>query len=186
MARTSQTEIAVLGALSVEPMTGYRVRAAISETLGHFWHESFGQIYPALAALETAGLVEREEPGTTSKGRFRITSAGQERLTDLLSEPFGPPPARNPLLLRLFFGRHVDPALTRRRLVDALADAEARSEELARLRAEVAAEAGDTPDAVYWLATVSAGEHGARATADWARETLALLEPLTTDGGPVA
>lgn len=199
MARTSQTEIAVLGALSVEPMTGYRLRAAISETLGHFWHESFGQIYPTLSALEAAGLVEREGPdgpssrpsevASTSKGRFRITAGGEERLVELLAEPFSPPPARNPLLLRLFFGRHVDPALTRRRLEGALEDAESRTAELARLRHEIAAEMDGSPDAAYWLATLSAGEHGARATADWARETLTTLEDAvsrTTDGGPVA
>ena len=56
MARRSQTELAVLGALSTGPMSGYELRAAISEVLGHFWHESYGQIYPCLAALEEAGF----------------------------------------------------------------------------------------------------------------------------------
>ena len=191
MARTSQTEIAVLGELSVEPMTGYRLRAAISETLGHFWHESFGQIYPTLAALEAGGLVEREgtqtdrspeaaapPAETPGRGRFRLTAAGEERLAELLGEPFTSPPARNPLLLRLFFGRHVDPALTRSRLEDALLDAEQRTARLAQVRHEITADPDGSRDAVYWLATVSAGEHGARATADWARETLAMLDAL--------
>ena len=52
MSRKSQTELAVLGALAVEPATGYGVRQAITQTLGHFWQESFGQIYPCLADLE--------------------------------------------------------------------------------------------------------------------------------------
>ena len=190
MARTSQTEIAVLGALSVEPMTGYRLRAAISETLGHFWHESFGQIYPTLSALEGAGLVEREgtgapsvgddAPSSTGKGRFRITAAGLARLAELLAEPFSPAQARNPLLLRLFFGRHVDPGVTRRRVEDALEAAEARIAELARLRREIATDTAASEDAAYWLLTLSAGEHGARATADWAREALETLDRLPT------
>jgi DNA-binding PadR family transcriptional regulator len=46
MARQAQTSTAVLGALSVEPMTGYEIRQVIADVLGHFWHESFGQIYP--------------------------------------------------------------------------------------------------------------------------------------------
>ena len=54
MSRQSQTEVAVLGALSVEPMSGYAARRAITETLGHFWSESFGQIYPTLASLARA------------------------------------------------------------------------------------------------------------------------------------
>ena len=195
MARTSQTEIAVLGALSVEPMTGYRLRAAISETLGHFWHESFGQIYPTLATLESRGLVEREAapadraPGTAlpvaqaARGRFCLTAAGEERLVELLAEPFTLAPARNPLLLRLFFGRHVDPALTRRRLEEALAEAESRTAELARVREEIVADVDRSPDTAYWLATVSAGQHGARAAADWARETLAALDDLPAGTG---
>ena len=59
MARSEQTQTAVLGALSVMPMTGYALRNEIRDTLGHFWSESFGQIYPALAELERQGLVER-------------------------------------------------------------------------------------------------------------------------------
>ena len=59
MSRQSKTELAVLGALSVQPMSGYAVRAAITETLGHFWSESFGQIYPTLARLESDALVVR-------------------------------------------------------------------------------------------------------------------------------
>ncbi len=173
MARTSQTELAVLGALSVEPMTGYRLRAAITDTLGHFWHESFGQIYPTLNALEAAGLVQRE--GTTGSGAFHITAAGEARLRDLLAEPFSPPPARDPLLLRLFFARHVAPELTRERLTQALDAAVSRSEEFARVRAEIE-EQPKPADAIYWLITLSAGEHAARARIAWLREALELLD----------
>jgi len=171
----------VLGALSVEPMTGYGLRAAITETLGQFWHESFGQIYPTLAALEAAGLVEREEPSGSSPRR--ITAAGQARLRELLAEPFSPPPARDPLLLRLFFGRHVDPDLTRERLEHALDTTQQRSEEFARVRAQIQ-EQPDAPDAVYWLITLGAGEHAARARIAWAREALELLDRSTAGHRP--
>lgn len=40
-------------------MTGYAVREAIRDVLGHFWSESFGQIYPTLAQQQDDGLVER-------------------------------------------------------------------------------------------------------------------------------
>jgi DNA-binding PadR family transcriptional regulator len=172
MARTSQTELAVLGALSVEPMTGYRLRAAITDTLGHFWHESFGQIYPTLKALEAAGLVERQ--GTTG-GAFHITSAGEARLRALLAQPFSPPKPRDPLLLRLFFARHVAPELTRERLVQAMDAAVSRSEEFARVRAEIEGQPGSA-DTAYWLITLSAGEHAARARIAWAREALESLD----------
>ena len=61
MARGRQTELAVLGALSVQPMTGYAVREEIRQVLGHFWSESYGQIYPALAELQRDGLIEAQQ-----------------------------------------------------------------------------------------------------------------------------
>ena len=182
MARTSQTELAVLGVLSVEPMTGYRLRAAITDTLGHFWHESFGQIYPTLKALEAAGLVERK--GRTGSGALHITSAGEARLRDLLAEPFSPPQARDPLLLRIFFARHVAPELTRERLVQAMDAAVSRSEEFARVRAEIEAQPSN-PDAVHWLITLSAGEHAARARIAWAREALESLDRSAVDAARI-
>lgn len=82
------------------------------------------------------------------------------------------------MLLRLFFGRHVDPDLTRERLVRALDAAESRSEEFARVRTEIQ-EQPDAADAVYWVITLSAGEHAARARITWAREALDLLDRST-------
>ena len=82
MARSSQTHLAVLGALSVEPMTGYAVRAAITQTLGHFWSESFGQIYPTLTELIARGEIRPTEPGRTSGSRFELTAAGRSRLRE--------------------------------------------------------------------------------------------------------
>jgi DNA-binding PadR family transcriptional regulator len=104
MARSSQTHLAVLGALSVEPMTGYAVRAAITQTLGHFWSESFGQIYPTLTELSARGEIRPTEPGRTSGSRFELTAAGRTRLRELLAEPAAVSPPRNGLLLRLFLG----------------------------------------------------------------------------------
>ncbi|WP_432494729.1 PadR family transcriptional regulator [Kineococcus auxinigenes] len=186
MARTSQTQLAVLGALSIEPMTGYRLRAEIVQTLGHFWQESFGQVYPALAALEEEGLLEREPDGDQPTGRsgnvFHLTAAGRERLRELLAQPFSQPPPRDPLLLRLFFGHHVEPALVRTWLTEALTGAERACEHYDELRAEIEREPDFATRGVFRLLTVSAGRHAARARADWAREALELLEGVVTDG----
>ncbi len=176
MSRQSQTEIAVLGALSVQPMSGYAVRKAITETLGHFWSESFGQIYPTLARREAEGHVAPSGDGRTTGSTYRLTTKGRRRLRALLSEPIPAAPPRNGTLLRLFFGELLGPdecadlvAATRER-------AEASLSELRSIRREVQAEvdAGDT-GAAYRLITVSAGEHAARAQMAWADEALAIL-----------
>ncbi len=74
--KQSQTRTAVLGALSVEPMTGYALREAIRDVLGHFWSESFGQIYPTLAALQSEGLIRRAGSGQRGSSTFTITPSG--------------------------------------------------------------------------------------------------------------
>lgn len=166
MARSSQTDMAVLGALSIEPMTGYAVREMISTVLGHFWSESFGQIYPALKALEQDGLVERGK-------RFAITAAGESRLRELLRQPIHDIPPRNGLMIRIFFGRTLGAQACRELIEQTRADAESRLAEYERLLAENATESG--PDTVFIRMTLLAGKGTAEAAIAWADECLVLL-----------
>ena len=87
MPRTPQTDLAVLAVLSVAPMSGYAVREAIRDQLGQFWSESFGQIYPTLASLNSAGLVEKVPGERAGSSLFSLTTAGRERLLELLRAP---------------------------------------------------------------------------------------------------
>jgi DNA-binding PadR family transcriptional regulator len=177
MARSSQTELAVLGALSVQPMTGYALREEIRQVLGHFWSESYGQIYPTLAELQRNGLIEAAHGRRSGSSTYTLTPQGRDRLTDLLRQPHQPTPPRNALMLRLFFGRTLG--------VDACSDLirQARSEAVRRLaefkeiRAELAADP-NTEHHPYWLLTISAGEHTARAAIAWADESLDALRQL--------
>ena len=173
MTRPPQTEIAVLGALSTGPMSGYEVRRSITEVLGHFWHESYGQIYPSLAALERAGSVRRTGPGRTSGTVFEITATGEQRLRELLAEPYTAPPARNGLLLRLFFGTHLPPGGPEELLAEAHDAAVAALERFAAVRAGLDDDPG-REQALRTL-TLSFGEHMARAQLAWARESLDVL-----------
>ena len=40
MAKTNKTELALLGMLNLEPMSGYDLRHEIEESIGYFWQES--------------------------------------------------------------------------------------------------------------------------------------------------
>lgn len=176
MARPSQTELAVLGALSTGPMSGYEVRRAITEVLGHFWHESFGQIYPCLTALEQSGAVRRTGPGRTSGTVFEITDVGEARLRTLLAEPHVTTPARNGLLLRLFFGSHLPAGVPESLLEQARDGAQRALGEYTAVRDTLA----DDPSLEQALRTItlSFGEHLARAQLAWAQESLEALGSL--------
>ena len=184
MARASQTETAVLGALSVEPMTGYALREAIRDVLGHFWSESFGQIYPTLAELVRRGHVKRRGVARTRSSTFAITASGRARLKELLAQPIQSVPPRNGLMLRLFFGRQLGPEACRSLVLEARADAERRLAQYEAIRLEFELDDSHAKDRPFWLLTVAAGEHTARAAIAWADEALAALHEL--DASPDA
>jgi DNA-binding PadR family transcriptional regulator len=181
VARASQTEAAVLGVLSVQSMTGYAVREAIRDVLGHFWSESFGQIYPTLAQLEQDGLVERSHGERAGSSVYGITAAGCDRLVELLSQPDRPAPARSGLMLRLFFGNALGVEACRDLIRQARVTAEGQLKTFQALRDELASEAATREHHPYWLLTISAGEHTARAALAWADESLDALAALEPD-----
>ncbi|MGZ8438989.1 MAG: PadR family transcriptional regulator [Candidatus Limnocylindrales bacterium] len=179
--RTSQTEIAVLGALTVEPMTGYALRQAILDVLGHFWSESFGQIYPTLARLERQGHVNRRGSRRPGASNFEITAPGRARLRELLGQPIQQTPPRNGLLLRLFFGRHLGIEACRALVLDSRAAAVEQLAAYETIVQEIESDPDNADDRPFWLLTVAAGRHSARAAITWADEALAALGDLQTD-----
>ena len=180
MARQAQTATAVLGVLSIEPATGYEIRQAVTSVLGHFWHESFGQIYPCLTQLEVDGLI-RAAPGERANSRrYEITPAGRARLKQLLAEPPTPQPARNGTLLRVFFGWAQSPSDLTALLDTSEAHARERLATFAGIRAELASEAAYAEHVPYWSATIRAGELAAEAQLTWVAETRAALAPPAT------
>lgn len=178
MARTSKTRLAILGMLMAEPMTGYRLREAIAESIGHFWQESFGQLYPTLRELEQQKLVVSDRKSATGGRRiqYAITDAGRQALRAWLeSDPESFASNRSELLLQLFFGRHAGPGVIRGRLerhrTGLLA---ARDEYRAFERLVLDDGAIDQP---YWLATVRHGLAMVDASLAWVDQTIADLGP---------
>jgi DNA-binding PadR family transcriptional regulator len=176
MTRRRQTDLAILGALSFQPMSGYALREAIVEVLGHFWSESFGQIYPALAELEADGLVRRREGERARSSLFELTPEGAERLQVLLREPAMAQPPRNGMLLRLFFGAVLGAEACRKLVLEARAEAESRLAGFDAIAARLQSDA--EPGRTYIAITLAAGRHSALAAIAWAEEALALLKDL--------
>jgi DNA-binding PadR family transcriptional regulator len=170
------TDIAVLGALSVEPMNGYELRRSIRDVLGHFWSESFGQIYPALGRLHDAGFVQARPGGRPGSTEYTTTASGDERLAELLTHPIKDRPPRNGTLLRLFFGRHLGADRCCELLDETAADTRAQLAHLLETRREVEAEA--LADAPYFLITIDLGIRTCEATLAWAETAREQLRQL--------
>ena len=100
----SATGRVVLGMLAVGPKSGYDIKAIVDHSTRFFWAASYGQIYPELKRLETAGLIAADgREGGRRRTGYRLTAAGAEALRDWLGEPEQIHELRDEGLLKLFF-----------------------------------------------------------------------------------
>ncbi len=83
----STNAYALLGLLSLEPMTGYTIKKRVEDSLTHFWKTSYGQIYPTLSKFVNEDLVTVEfvqnDKGPDSK-LYTITEKGRLELIEWL------------------------------------------------------------------------------------------------------
>lgn len=181
MTGRQSSEYAILGMLSLRPMSGYDIRKTVQESIRYFWSESYGQIYPALKRLESQKLVERArgaQKGRAGRQVYVLTRVGRRKLREWLTQAPQMQPFRNELLLKLFFGRLVPPEACQ----EHLQQFRQRQEDFLRTYCQVErwlhTEHARHPDLPFWLMTLSCGVHQARALRDWCDETLAALEKI--------
>jgi PadR family transcriptional regulator AphA len=171
----------LLGVLAIEPMSGYDLGLTIRQSAGHFWNESYGQIYPNLKKLASEGFVSRQterQKGKPDRHVYSITDKGRERLKKWLAVPPQPEIPRNELLLKLFFGPQV-PTEILIGYVERMAN-ECRDllELLERAEREEIDKNQHYPGAPYWKMAAHFGQMEMRAHLRWAEETLAELKKL--------
>lgn len=175
----------LLGFLNYYPMTGYELKKFFDTSVAHFWNAEQSQIYAALKQLEAEDLVEMQVEMQTDRPNrkvYSITEDGRNELIEWLATPAEPEQVREPLLIKMFFGR----ALQREQLLAVL---RAQLEELRRVTAmyagdametvhKFAAAAGMEEDARLWALTVEAGISHHRAAIEWVEHALRQLEQM--------
>ncbi|RKG91116.1 PadR family transcriptional regulator [Corallococcus terminator] len=183
MARESTCRFAILGMLCREPMSGYDLRSAIERSVGHFWQESYGNLYPTLKQMAQEHLVELEPEEPSRGGRvrkaYRVTEAGRTALAQWLRRPVLPHVERNELLLKLFFGAQVGPTDSLAQVERSRSEAEGLLAALRLIDENVRHSRGDDPERPYWHLSIRAGLLGLEAHLRWcdeAREALQRME----------
>ena len=76
-------EYAILGLLSLRPMTGYDIKKVFAGTAALYWSDNNNQIYRTLLNLHRDQLLEREiQPQENYPARkvYRISEKGREEL----------------------------------------------------------------------------------------------------------
>ena len=171
----------LLGLLTIAPMSGYDLRQAIRSSVGHFWNESYGQIYPNLKRLEAAGCVTAKTERQTGKPErhiYSITKEGRARLAAWLEIEPQPEIPRNELLLKLFFGAQGSPELLIGQVERMMERERTFLHEFSRIEQEEIAPGRQYPDAPYWKMTARFGQLELDAHLRWAEETLTELRQI--------
>jgi PadR family transcriptional regulator, regulatory protein AphA len=175
------TAHALLGALSIAPMSGYGIRMLIQQSIGHFWNESYGQIYPALRRLAKEGLVEKRterQKGRPDKHVYSLTERGRGELRRWLELPAAASVPRNEMLLKLFFGRQSSLKVNQRHVREYRKRHEAAGKLYLAMMKSIPREHAGHPDLPYWLMTLRLGVHESKALVAWCDETLRELEKM--------
>ena len=104
MDEISATQAALLGMLSIKPMSAYEIEKFSKESIGFFWNESYGNIHKNLKKLHSENLVQIIESNNNrrSKTVYLISALGQRKLTYWIEHKPKETIIRDELLLKVF------------------------------------------------------------------------------------
>lgn len=176
--RISSSSQALLGLLTIEPMSGYDLGLNVRASVGHIWSESYGQIYPNLKKLAAAGLVSAKTErgkGRPDRNVYSITEKGREQLVEWLLTPPQPEIPRNEMLLKLFFGSLVPAEVLIGYVERMVVEHRSLLERFTQIERTEIAQYEDRVEAPYWLMTARYGQLEMEAHLRWAEEALAAL-----------
>jgi len=163
-----------LGLLSLNEACGYDLKKNFESLFKHFFAAGYGSIYPALADLAEAGLVNcREVPqnGRPARKVYEITDAGRRHFQDSLGRTHPTHKLRSDFLVMMYFADQLDKNRLQRLLdtrISEFYDATAHIERLTEPRS------ADTPAGARFVAGF--GKAVAEAAARYIEENRYLLE----------
>lgn len=179
--RVNSSTQALLGLLTIAPMSGYDLGRTVRSSIGHIWSESYGQIYPSLKKLAASGMVvcrTKKQKGKPERRVYSITPKGRERLLQWLLAPPQPEVPRNEMLLKLFFGAQVPTEVLIRNVEAMAAQHRALLYKFEQTERDEIDGNAHYPDAPFWKMAVRFGQIEMQAHLQWAEETLASLQKI--------
>jgi DNA-binding PadR family transcriptional regulator len=178
----NRTAYVILGMLSIEPnQSGYDIRKAVESSVGYFWNESYGQIYPTLKRMAAEGLIVPSSSTAVPRQRrqeYSLTDAGRACLREWLALPFQNDPPRNEFLLKLFFAREAAPGVA----IAHVGELQDRNRRMLATLLEFETMASKTPSQnphmPYWMLTLNLGIALTRTALEWGESALAQLSSM--------
>lgn len=171
-------KFALLGMLSLCPGSGYDIKKLMASSIGYFWSESYGRIYPLLKQLAKEGLIRlQHEPksGRRERQSYAITQKGARALEEWLRREPRLEPNRSELLLKMFFSGRVPVEVASAQVLARKQSEERNLARYAHVEEQLRKNRAGHPELPYWLSTLSYGRHRSEAIVTWCDETLRRL-----------
>lgn len=175
---------ALLGLISYQPSTGYELRITFSKSVQFFWNATLPQIYRTLNQMESQGwLTVKVEPqeGKPSRKIYSITEEGMGELKRWLVSKPEITPERNPLLLKLFFGRMIDAEALNKIIVGCQEYhkklLEQYDTETVNVIQYYADACSSKADAAFWRLTLDFGQRYSKMVTEWCDHVLRTISP---------
>jgi len=183
LAKVNKTKYALLGILSNISGSGYDIKKVCDSSIGHFWNENYGHIYPVLQKMEQENLITKEvkqTEGRPDKNIFSITQKGKEELEEWLMLPIEQQPTRSELLLKIFLSKDIPVENIVEKIKKRKDDCERDLQKYSEI--EELFNSGkiqaDKKSLVLWTSTINYGRKGEEAQIKWCNETLEELEKI--------
>jgi PadR family transcriptional regulator AphA len=173
---------ALLGFINYGPMTGYELKKFFDTSVAHFWNAELSQIYPALKAMESEGLVEMKvevQEDRPNRKVYSITDTGRRELLGWLAKPSEREQVREPILIKVFFGS----SLSKQELISVLQNcADETRTALTYLQHahqfvdRFVESIGLEHEALFWQLTIDCGLKVHKAELDWTEEAIQKIK----------
>lgn len=178
---------AILGLLSITPMTGYDLKhRAFEGTIAHFWQADQAQIYRTLAALAESGWVESElevQAERPNRKVYRLTAAGQQELQRWLRIQQPLPVHREPFLVQLFFAAQLDNATILAYIAHQIAEHQALLARYQQIPLPALNDPALNREQTFWRLTLEMGIEMEQMYLNWLAQCEATVRRLTEDSG---
>jgi len=178
------TAYVILGILAIhDDQSGYEIRKTIQQSVGFFWGESYGQIYPTLKRLATDGLIMPSKSASQARSKrqeYSITPAGRSVLQDWLAVPYRDDPPRDEFLLKLFFGVEAAPNVPIAHIGKFQEKNRNMLAALLQLESLARAHSSHQRGFPFWMLTLKFGVAQLRSALEWSESALAMLTAAET------
>jgi PadR family transcriptional regulator AphA len=184
-------EIAILGFLNYQPLSGYDLKKVFDRTVQHFWHADQSQIYRTLSRLTDESLVKVEiveQSDRPDRKVYSITPAGTKKLHQELSAPFPQGVSHSAPLVQVFFSGQIPDEKVIEKLKESLTGMRQQMAQFNQIP-EMVREFADIVDSkrelFYWFLTLEFGKQSLQMNIDWLESVINRIEQqnYTTEFG---